>query len=203
MAATSRDIDGLVKEGKFRSDLLYRLSVVRLQVPSLRERREDIPDLVWSYIEHLKNNLSCDVTGIREDAMRAMVAYEWPGNVRELINVIERAMLLSEDAEIDLEDLPEEISAKAKKKAPSRKPSASFNGNLSFPEDWLDLPLHEVRDELYAEFERIYLTTLLEKTGGQINESAKRAGITPRALFDKMQRRQLKKESFKPRKADK
>ncbi|MBN2494103.1 MAG: sigma-54-dependent Fis family transcriptional regulator [Deltaproteobacteria bacterium] len=201
MAATSRDIGELVERGEFRSDLLYRLSVVRLRVPPLRERRDDIPELVSSYMEYFRKTMCRQVTGIREEALEAMLAYGWPGNVRELVNVVERAMLLGEGAEIGIEDLPEEIVCVGKPGGSASRLSGFADRRLSFPAHWFKRPLHEARDELYTEFERAYLTALLEETGGHINETAKRAGVTPRALFDKMQRCQLKKESFKPKKA--
>jgi two-component system, NtrC family, response regulator AtoC len=199
MAATSRDIDELVKEGKFRSDLLYRLNVVKLEVPPLRERKDDILDMVKSYMEHFRKTMSRGVTGIRKEAMNAIMAYDWPGNVRELINVIERAVLLCEQSEIGLDDLPEEIVAMGRTEPGSTRHPVSVDQNLSFPNGWFGRPLHEARDELYLEFERIYLAALLEETGGRVSETAKRAGITPRALFDKMQRCGLKKEDFKNR----
>ena len=94
MAATNRDLEAETKARRFRPDLYYRLAVVTLTVPSLRERREDIPPLVRHYLDYFRALLGRPVTGVTDAALDALVAYEWPGNVRELINVLERAVLL-------------------------------------------------------------------------------------------------------------
>ena len=95
IAATNRDLRREVRDGRFRSDLYYRLSVFPIQVPPLRERREDIPLLVWHFIQSRQRALNRTITKIPETVMALLQAYEWPGNVRELQNVIERAMILS------------------------------------------------------------------------------------------------------------
>ncbi len=113
MAASNRYLEAEVAAGRFRRDLYYRLSVVTLILPPLRERREDIPVLVDSYGDYLQPRVGCDVEGITDEAKEALTAYSWPGNVRELINVIERALLLCDGRLITLADLPEAIRAAA------------------------------------------------------------------------------------------
>jgi transcriptional regulator with GAF, ATPase, and Fis domain len=95
LAATNRDLEIEVGEKRFRTDLFYRLNVVSLTLPPLRERREDIPELLQSYIDHFRARLPSDVATVHPDALEALTAYDWPGNVRELINVVERAVLMA------------------------------------------------------------------------------------------------------------
>ena len=118
MAATNRDLTEDVREGRFREDLLFRLNVVTLTIPPLRERPEDIADLAGTIIRHFRTEQGLsDVTGVTEAAMEKLLAHDWPGNVRELANVIERAMLLCEGDRIDVTDLPAELGS------PPRRPS--------------------------------------------------------------------------------
>ena len=96
----------LVAEGNFREDLLYRLNVVKLTLPPLRQRKEDVPLLVHHFLDKYTHEMNKKVPGISNAAMRALLAHEWRGNVRELENVIERAVILAEGREVDLQDLP-------------------------------------------------------------------------------------------------
>ena len=196
MAATNRDPAEEMENGRLRRDLYYRLGVVTLAVPPLRERREDIPDLVENHFEIFRLRLGRSIYGIRRDAMAALVRYDWPGNVRELINVMERAVLLCPGEEIALSDLPEAIAgpAGAGRAIPG---SVLTNSDGPLPEEWLDRPLREVRHEFAVAFERRYLAGLLARTGGRIAETARRAGISPRALFERMKQHGLRKEDFK------
>jgi len=106
IAASNRDLKAMVTEGEFREDLLYRLDVVKLELPPLRQRKEDIPALVHHFLNKYTVQMNKQVLGITNDAMRAMLAHEWRGNVRELENVIERAVIFAEDRHIEPEDLP-------------------------------------------------------------------------------------------------
>ncbi len=111
IAATNRDIEGMVKEGRFREDLYYRLAVIEIRIPSLRERKEDIPVLVNHFIREVAEENKKDVRGIDEDALSVLLRYGWPGNIRELKNVIERAVVLAHGEYIKLGDLPEKIKS--------------------------------------------------------------------------------------------
>lgn len=106
IAASNRDLKAMVAESEFREDLLYRLDVVKLELPPLRQRKEDIPELVHHFLNKYTGQMNKRVLGITNDAMRAMLAHEWRGNVRELENVIERAVIFAEDRHIEPEDLP-------------------------------------------------------------------------------------------------
>ncbi len=109
IAATSRDLEAAVREGKFREDLFYRLNVFPIGVPPLRERRDDIPMLTWHFLQMLGRRMGRDVSSVRASTMRAFQAYAWPGNVRELRNVIERGLILHQGAMFEC-DLPEGAS---------------------------------------------------------------------------------------------
>jgi two-component system response regulator AtoC len=192
LAATNRDLEEEVGAGQFRRDLYYRLNVVSLTMPTLRERTEDIPDLIDSYVEHLGSRIGCAVSGVSEGALEALRAYSWPGNVRELINVLERAMLLCENDLITPDDLPAAISGH--EGLPIRE--LSRNPEV-FPEELAEKPLKEARTEVLEQFEKGYLTRVLTVAKGRVGEAAKRAGIDTRTLFDKMKHYGLDKKDFK------
>ena len=187
MAATNRDLEEEVKTKQFRKDLYYRLNVVSLTIPPLRERTEDIPELVESYIEYLGPRIGCPVADIAEDALEVLCRYSWPGNVRELINIIERAMLLCENDMITTEDLLESITE-------SEIPYET--GTLS--EEVMDQPLKKARKSIIENFERDYFTALLRLTEGRVGKAAKKAGIDTRSLYDKMKKYGLNKKDFRP-----
>jgi formate hydrogenlyase transcriptional activator len=104
IAATNRDLGVAMDEGRFRADLYYRLSVFPIEVPALRERREDVPLLVWHFIQSRQRGLGRFVKDIPKASMDALVAYDWPGNVRELQNVIDRALILSPGSTLRIEE---------------------------------------------------------------------------------------------------
>jgi DNA-binding NtrC family response regulator len=201
MAATNRDLGAEVEAGRFRSDLYYRLSVVTLEIPPLRQRPEDIAGLVDNYIDHFRGTFATDVEGIDAEAMEALQDYPWPGNVRELVNIIERAMILCHGRKLVLRDLPETI----RRQAPTEAADADDEGGTPAdsllvrpPPDWLSRPLKDVRNAVVADVEQRYLAALLQETGGRIGEAAGRAGIDPRSLYNKMRRYGIDKRRFRP-----
>ncbi len=109
LAASNRGLKALIEEGRFREDLYYRLKVVDLHIPPLRERRQDIPDLVGLFIHKNNMRMGVNITDVTPRAMQALVAHDWPGNIRELRNIIERAMLFCDEEAIDLPHLPPEF----------------------------------------------------------------------------------------------
>jgi DNA-binding NtrC family response regulator len=109
VAATNRRLHDLVKQGKFREDLYYRLNVIALRLPPLRERKGDIAPLVKHFITNSSQAMGKTISGVTEEAMQVLLQHRWPGNVRELENVIERAVILAQHAKLGLEDLPEEL----------------------------------------------------------------------------------------------
>ena len=163
VAATNRDLDEMVRQGKFRQDLLYRLNAFTITVPPLRERREDIPLLARHFIvnHNLSRRISKRISG---PALRRLVAYDWPGNVRELRNVIERAIILSRDRrEISVADLA------------FCHPGAS--SDLSGTELCFET------EPSLQEIERIYLETLLEKYSGHRGKVSQVMGISERSVY--------------------
>lgn len=113
IAATAQDLAEAVKQRVFRDDLFYRINVLSIEVPPLRERKEDIPLLVNHFIERLNKRLRKEIKGIRPDALHTLMEYPWPGNVRELENVVERTMVLTDRLEIRKDELPEEVGSES------------------------------------------------------------------------------------------
>ncbi|MBI3273089.1 MAG: sigma 54-interacting transcriptional regulator [Planctomycetes bacterium] len=109
IAATHRDIEKMIPEGRFREDLFYRLNIVPIRLPPLRVRKEDVEALALHFVRHYSREFSRKVTGLAPRAVEALAAYNWPGNVRELRNSMERAVLLGSDDVVTLEDLPQEV----------------------------------------------------------------------------------------------
>ena len=197
MAATNRDLEKEVLAKKFRQDLYYRLNVVSLTIPPLRDRKEDIPELVESYIRYLGPKINSDVTGIDDASMGMLVGYSWPGNVRELINIVERAMLLAESDTITPEDLPASLTGML---VLPQSPAFSKRINpeeISIPDKWLNKPLKEANKALVEQFEPVYLSSLLRKYNGRIDKTSEKAGIDQRTLFNKMKYYGLDKNDYK------
>jgi two-component system, NtrC family, response regulator PilR len=167
LAATNRDVEADVKAGTFRQDLYYRLNVLRIEVPPLRERREDVPVLASYFLERCAREHGKLLRGFGPDALRALDAYGFPGNVRELENIVERAIALSLGSTIGLGDLPREVSGSAAAPSPTL---------VQIPEDGCNL------DDVIGELERRFLVQALERTGGVRTSAAKLLGITFRSF---------------------
>jgi DNA-binding NtrC family response regulator len=181
IAATHRDLEGMVELGTFREDLLYRIQVVPIELPPLRERCGDIPGLVDAFILRVNQKRKRSVTGISEAAMAALVAYEWPGNVRQLDNVVERMVLLRAEGQIDVDDLPARMQ-KAREKAAGQA--------LELPEDGIDL-----RDAV-EQFENKLILQALERTGWNKNRAAAVLRMNRTTLVEKLKKKNLLDESL-------
>jgi len=189
IAATNTDPTRLIDSGDLRSDLYYRLAVFQVYLPPLRDRTEDIPILVQHFVNRKKRNGREYVKGLDLQAMNLLLAAPWFGNVRELQNVIERAVMLAAGPTItaDLIKIP-------------GVPKADASAEGTVPVDAAFRPgttLKSYKNLLSQSAERTYLVELLEFTGGRIGEAAHLAGLTPRALYNKMKIHGLKKEGFK------
>jgi DNA-binding NtrC family response regulator len=193
IAATNRDLPEEVQQGHFRQDLFYRLNVVTLTLPPLRERPEDVVEIAQSYVEHFRALTGSAVRGLSGSAASALEAYPWPGNVRELANAIERAVIMCEGVEIQVEDLAVDIQTVA--------PVPVVDVAESIRDDpdsrWLARPWSEVRRRVLEDAELRYLRGLLDETSGRIGDTAKRAGMDPRSLHQKMRKYGLRKEDFR------
>lgn len=181
IAATNVDLPQAIAEGRFREDLYYRLNVVPLQIPPLRERREDIPLLVRHILGRLREQMGREVAGLSQTAMRTLMLHDWPGNVRELENVIERAVIMERGSRIRSIKLAAEGGA----------PPAETDRAPRRPAQDLALP------DAVARFERGFLERALRREKGNIARTAAAAGITERTLHRKMKRYNLDKSSFR------
>ena len=168
VAATSRDLEAEIAANRFRSDLFYRINVLRIHLPPLRDRREDIPDLTQHFVMVFKRRLGLPTSTVSPAAMKLLMEYPWPGNVRELENVVERALVLAEGRGIDIEHLPQAV----------RAPSAASS---AVPEH-LDLSVKRHTEAL----ERSLIARALERTGGNRTRAAKLLDLSHRALLYKI-----------------
>lgn len=180
ISATNRDLGQSVAKGEFREDLYYRLNVISVPLPPLRERKGDISLIAYHYLAKYAARSDKEIKGIFPEAMRLLEEYRWPGNVRELQNVIERAIVLAEHDMLLPEDLPEHIRIRAE--APS--PVSPILTN--------ELPLKRAKEEWAASFERDYLIQLLKSHDGNISQAAKSAEVDRKTIH-----RLIKKHGIK------
>jgi len=192
MAATNRDLQDEIKSEQFRRDLYYRLSVVTLDIPPLRQHPEDIPKLAERYLSEFRLRINNAVEGFTDESMRALIRYPWPGNIRELINVVERGVLLCEGTRIAMDDLPRTIVP-----GPRQGSNESTALDLLFDGEWRDRPWKDVRSAVVSTCEESYFSAQLTGTAGNLDETARRAGINPRSLYDLMQRHGMKKTDYR------
>jgi DNA-binding NtrC family response regulator len=174
IAATHRDLRELVASGSFREDLLYRLSVIQTRLPPLRERREDIPELVRHFCDVLGDDMGRHVARIADDAVEVLTRYRWPGNVRELRNVVERALVLGDGPVLELDDLPPELAL-------AGPPSDALGASLVKPDKILPL----------AELETQAISAALAATGGNKARAAALLGIDRTTLYRKLKDQKL------------
>ena len=171
IAATNKDFEKEIAEGRFREDLYYRLSVIPIQLPALRERREDIPLLARHFLETFRKTMEKPIEAISPEAMSRLEAYDWPGNVRELENTMERAVALESGKEISVRVLPDRVAGIS-----SGSPLAASAPSPEFPSDGLDF------EREIAETERRYLQAALEKAGGVRTKASELLKISYRSF---------------------
>jgi len=172
LASTNRDLGRVVAEKKFREDLFYRLNVVKIELPPLRKRGNDVFLLAEHFIRTSVEGRRKGLAGLSPEAQEAVAAYPWPGNVRELKNIMERGILLSTESQVGLSDLG--LGA-----------SASAGGEAGAA--WMDLPYRKAHDE----FERIYLERALKAAGGNVSRAATRMGVDRTGLHSKLKKYNL------------
>ncbi len=178
IAATNIDIQKAISQGKFREDLYYRLNVVRITIPPLRKRVEDIPLLTTEFFNNYNKKYGKNIRGVSPEAMRLLMTYDWPGNVRELKNVCEQVVVLNETNIITAEDLPEEIK--------------SIDVNTDYG-DSSNQSLKDITRNLTIEIEKKIILDTLEETNWNRNETAEKLGITTRTLYNKIKEYELEK----------
>jgi len=171
IAASNRDISSAIEKGLFREDLYYRLNVVHINLPPLRERKEDIPLLTNHFLEKLRPTYL--VNGINSGAMKLLMKYNWPGNIRELQNVLERAAIISHSNEITAEDLPKEFLIGPVK--------SGADIVIGLPEEGISL----------EDLEKELIIKALEKSKGNQTRAAQLLGITRSALLYRIQKHRL------------
>jgi transcriptional regulator with PAS, ATPase and Fis domain len=174
IAATNSDLGRMVADGHFREDLFYRLNVIPVQVPPLRDRKEDIPLLVAHFIDKFRGESNAPAVTVSQAAMRRLMAFRWPGNVRQLENAIERAVAFAGGrAQLDDSDLPAEVQE-------AEEPALS--ATLALPDEGLNL------DEFIARIERELIQRSLERTGGNKGQAAKLLNVKRTTLVEKIKR---------------
>ena len=173
IAATNKNLETLVREGKFRDDLFFRLNVVRITMPPLRERKEDIPLLVRGFLRHFCKANNKPLVDLAADAMDALLTYNWPGNVRELRTAIEHGVVMATGRKITLRDLPTAVRQAAGASLPRGISAAKAFGEKSSP-----LDLHETEKKLIMQ--------ALATTNGNVTAAAKKLGISRRTLHRKI-----------------
>jgi two-component system response regulator AtoC len=164
ITATNKNLDQEIKKGNFREDLYYRLNVINLNLPPLRERTEDIPELVNYFITKFNREYGKRVKGIKDNALKIIKDYAWPGNIRQLQSVIERAVLLGEEMYITVDDLPDEL----------KRPSVGCGHmDIDLPKDGLN----------YEELEKELLMKAMERTNGVVAKAAKLLGMSYKTFW--------------------
>jgi transcriptional regulator with PAS, ATPase and Fis domain len=176
IAATNQNLEKLVEDKTFREDLFYRLSVIPVVIPPLRERKEDIPLLVDSFIQKFNRESRRNVNGFDKDALEALCSFEWPGNIRELENLVERMVILKGSGTVTLADLPEKYRGKIVKPQPEAVP---------LPSDGICL------SSAVEEFENRLILQALEKTGGNKKEAASLLNLKRTTFIEKLKKKKM------------
>jgi len=181
VAATHRDLEAQVATGGFRQDLYYRLNVVEIELPRLRDRARDVPALVERFLSQLAERLGREKASISAEALAALIRHDWPGNVRQLRNVIERAAVLASGEEVELADLGLEL------------PTDS-GGAKAEPE--AGIPFSEAKKKASRAFERGYLLEALRQNGGNVSRTAEAIGMVRQSLQQKVRELDLRSEDW-------
>lgn len=190
LAATNRNLDEAVHRGIFREDLYYRLKVITIEVPPLRQRREDIPLLANIFLGHFAARHHKRILGITPNAVHCLVNHSWQGNIRQLENVIERSVVLAEKEYIDKTDLPDEVL----RDIPNQSLPVQQVNLLSNASELPTLKIY--RESRLLEIEGEYALRLLQHTRGNVSAAARMAGISTRSFYRLMKRCQLQTEQL-------
>jgi nitrogen regulation protein NR(I) len=182
IAATNRDLKALISEGRFREDLYYRLAVVPIDLPALRERKDDIPALVQHFLEKYERRLGKKVERLDDEAMAILLRYSWPGNIRELENLMERSVLFADGPVVTAQNLPDTLRERPPV-APLPIAAVGPLGAIAAPSG---ASMKEIVRQAQAELERELIARALEETGGNVTHAARRLQISRKSLQVKM-----------------
>jgi transcriptional regulator with GAF, ATPase, and Fis domain len=186
VAATHKLLEEEVKKGRFRADLFYRLNVIRIDLPPLRERKEDIPLLAMHFLEKHRTQKGTPVTEIATDAMQALLQHNWPGNVRELENAIKAGIALADGSVLRRNDLPESVALRPSHDPPRSRPLLDVERSLP-----------ELTCDLIGRVEREYFVRLLSQYKGNVARCARQSGLSRRSVTQKLQKYGLERAQFK------
>ena len=184
IAATNTDLEEMVAQGRFREDLYYRLNVIRLRVPPLRERRSEIPTIVNYYINHYSAKFGRKDIHITPQAVDLLMVSDWPGNVRQLCNEIQRTVARAEDGAVIS---PEQLSPELKRTSSPTAPSAASIASMPAS----NLQTAGTLAEALGEVERRMIADALRRHNGNISRAARELGLTRRGLYLKLERHDL------------
>jgi DNA-binding NtrC family response regulator len=176
VAATHRNLETMIHDGSFREDLFYRLDVIPIEIPPLRDRRQDIPSLAEHFRSEVNAREGRQVPGFALDVMQRLCAYDWPGNVRELENLIERLVVVAGNHMVQIEDLPAQLRTSV---------IDLDGGTLDLPTGGVDLRV------LLMQLEEKLIGQALERTGGNKNRAAELLGMNRTTLVEKLRRRNV------------
>jgi len=190
IAATNRDLQQEIAAGRFRNDLYYRLAVVPIVLPSLRERKADIPVLARHFVDKYNKRLSKKIEGIEDEAMAVLTAYPWPGNIRELENLMERVLVFADGPQIKARDLPDTLH-----RPTGATPAAP--GAADQPPPSGETGLKDIIKQRAAEMEKELIAKALEETSGNVTRAAKLLQISRKSLQTKMKEFGLREERDK------
>ncbi|MEM7647404.1 MAG: sigma 54-interacting transcriptional regulator, partial [Pseudomonadota bacterium] len=182
VAATNIDLSKAVKKGQFREDLFYRLNVIPMRIPSLRDRRDDIPLLLEHFIKKFNGNQSINITGIHPMALDRLINYSWPGNIRELENFVERISILRKEGMIELSDIPLYFEENQTQQYLNHLP-------VDIPEAGIDF------NTAIAAYENQLIVNALNKTGWNRNQAAILLRLNRTTLVEKIKKKGLKPEA--------
>ncbi len=185
IAATNRDLEAEVRAGRFREDLFFRLNVLPIEIPPLRERREDIPILAVSFLQRFSRDYRREVSQISPDAMNHLLNYHFPGNVRQLENIIERGVALVTGAQLTAAQLPKEV---VQAEQPARRRTGSVTANEPFPAEGVDL------DRLVEDFEYHWIGRALDAADGVKTRAAELLGLTFRQFRYKLSKYERRRQ---------
>ena len=179
VAATNRDLEEMVEKGSFREDLLYRLNVIHIELPPLRQRRGDVPGLISRFIDRTNARRDRAIESISDEAVELLKAYDWPGNIRQLENVLERMVVMRSEGTLGVDDLPPKVRKAA--------PGGAFSvWSPQLPPDGVEL------QKAVETFENSLILQALDRTGWNKNQAASLLRLNRTTLVEKLKRKKIK-----------